>query len=839
MSVIVSKGKKKGLPFEVTFQYQPLIAGKLDVFVAGDFNDFNSTEYKMIEKNGIYSLTIPFGEGKYQYKFIINGFWMKDDDSMEIQADGFGEYNSVLYVGDLDEINSLRLVLFKYPSLKNDLKVYLAGDFNEWQFSRDRMYYNSEEKIYEIYAPLKIGHYNYKFIVDNKWIIDHSNPTTSPDNLGGYNSVIIVDSSIKKYNSNCNHLIFFGLIHADPTFYLNQKSINSYEVRIKTFKGNCDSLDLVINDQIMPLSVEDKNHYFDYYLYQFQSDEKDFNFYFILKKNEKTYYIYPDIISKHLISDLYFTYERSKHKPFFTPDWVKNGIIYQIFVDRFCNGNPAINQDFKEWYYKGKNVSPSPGNYLKPGEEYFNFVENWYDYSGLIKSPFQKDGHPDTNSFYGGDFEGLTQKLKYLADLGITIIYLNPVFEAPSNHKYDAADYLNPDPHFGTKKDFKNLVKKAHELGIRIIIDVAFNHTGDAFFAFNESSEKGPESPYYSWYEWKKWPLPENQEYNPSDYYNCWWGFGHMPDLDFDKSRLSPYENGVKNISDADPNWEVINYIYKVIDFWVGDMDIDGFRLDVPNEVPFWFWKLFRLKVKSVKPDAYLVGEIWHDAKEWIGENAFDAVMNYAGFKDPVMLFFNLRQCNAEAFDKYLKTGLMLYPPQANQTMMNLLDGHDTFRFLEIADGDHIKLKLAILFQMTFVGVPHIWYGDEIGMLGSHDPDCRRPFNWKFQEDSASVELRKYYIQMIKIRKNYSALRSENFKTLLTKNNLYAYKRWDQAQTFYIFINNDPEKQIINFHIDSSKTKLQDILSDKNYRLRNGYLSLSIPAFSGIILLNQ
>ncbi len=284
---------------------------------------------------------------------------------------------------------------------------------------------------------------------------------------------------------------------------------------------------------------------------------------------------------------------------------------------------------------------------------------------------------------------------------------------------------------------------------------MAFNHTGETFWAFQEGKKNGPDSKYYKWYEWKKWPIPEPTppNFKPSDYYECWWGFGEMPDLNYDLVLPNMAENGIKNIEHANPNWDVVNYIMEVADYWIGEMDLDGFRLDVPNEVPFWFWKLFRQHVKNIKPDAHLVGEIWSNAVEWVNNDYFDSVMNYAFFKDPVMRFFNSRNCSAKTFDRDLKPGLLLYPTQAAQTMMNLIGSHDTHRYLESANGDINRLKLAVLFGMTYVGAPHIWYGDEVGMLGAHDPDCRRPFNWKYTDDSEKVALRNYYKQLISIRK--------------------------------------------------------------------------------------
>ncbi len=298
-----------------------------------------------------------------------------------------------------------------------------------------------------------------------------------------------------------------------------------------------------------------------------------------------------------------------------------------------------------------------------------------------------------------------------------------------------------------------------------------------------------------------------------------------MPDLNFDLDREHPDENYIKDQNEANVNKDVVKYILDVAEFWLTEFDIDGFRLDIPNEVPFWFWKLFRQKVKSIKPDAYLVGEIWHNATEWVNDNYFDAVMNYKYFKDPVYDFF-IENSSAEDFAEIIKTGLQKYPPQATQVMMNLLDSHDTFRFLESTGGNIEKLKLAVLFQMTFVGTPHIFYGDEIAMFGGHDPDNRRPFNWEYSKNEEAVELRNWYEKLIKIRKDNSSLRRGDFKFISAKDNVIIYKRILEEEELIIVINNNSEERKLDFPLNSYIDMITESRHTKNI----------IPAMSGMIL---
>jgi glycosidase len=349
--------------------------------------------------------------------------------------------------------------------------------------------------------------------------------------------------------------------------------------------------------------------------------------------------------------------------------------------------------------------------------------------------------------------------------------------------------------------------------------------------------KKGKESPYWDWYEWKKWPLPDPNTpgYKPSDYYECWWGFGEMPNLNYDLQLSNPEENSIKNVADAHPNQPVVDHILNVVDFWIGDMDLDGFRLDVPNEVPFWFWKMFRERVKQNKEDAWLVGEIWSNAVDWVNNDVFDSVMNYAYFKDPVQRFFNMRQCTASTFDRDLKPGLLTYPTQSAQTMMNLIDSHDTFRYLESAKGDISTLKLAAFFEMTYVGAPHIWYGDEIAMMGKHDPDCRRPFNWKYENDPKAVDLLNYYKRLISIRKENNALCRGTFKTLLTDGMVYAYQRDYQGKSLYMLINNDSKEQTINLPLDNGMRSVNDLLTGVQYQVNDGKITVTAAPYTGYI----
>ena len=838
-----------------TFIYQPLIGGKHQVFLAGDFNNWSEDATSMEEVDGIYKVTLYLSKGKYGYKFIVDGQWMVDENATDFVDDGFGAQNSIIFVGDKKDIDALRKVDFKYRPNHIVKEVYLVGSMNDWNLKSNRMI-ETAKGLYEVSLLLKPGEYQYKFLEDGMhYITDKEAKDFADDGFGGQNSVLVVDETFEKITISKGDGVFldYGISASQSLETVNPLSPMIIEFKTKAHLNDVEAVYLLVKNSgnierfAMEKVAEDGS--FDYFqkIIYLKSEDEEFDYCFIYVDGEKELYLVNEQFTSVNDEAKYFHYSKNNVEPFFTPDWVKDGVIYQIFADRFYNGDKKNDQDFSEWYYQGINIAPSNGKKLKKYTQYFHFIDDWYDVEGLTRSPYHAsndDGYqPDYNSFYGGDIEGIRQKLDYLEDLGITIIYFNPLFEAKSNHKYDAVDYMRLDPHFGSEQEFKNFVKEAHGRGIRIILDFAFNHTGETFWAFQDGMKNGPDSKYYDWYEWKKWPMPnlssmpnpdDVSNFNPSDYYECWWGYGEMPNLNYDFNASNPSENSIKDINMANPNWEVVNYILDVSEYWISDMDLDGFRLDVPNEVPFWFWKLFREKVKSIKPDAYLVGELWSNAVDWVNDDYFDAVMNYAYFKDPVMRFFNTRQCSAKDFDRDLKQGLLSYPVQATQVMMNLIDSHDTFRYLESCDGDIDRLKMAVLFQMTYVGTPHIWYGDEVGMMGAHDPDCRRPFDWKYEHDSDKVALRDHYKKLIKIRKDNSCLRTGSFQTLLADGMVYGFTRADEESSIVVLINNDTKIHKIKIPLDTNSAV--DLLSEKRYIIKDGFAEIKLEPMSGAIL---
>ncbi len=655
--------------------------------------------------------------------------------------------------------------------------VGLAGDFSDWQI----LPMEDIGGLFVLNLDIPEGSYAYKLIVDGNWMADEACSLTAPDPFGGVHSVLVVEASKQALTWED---ILSHKAHKKALSYikLHRYGTHKAELRFSWYPHLTEVIKLITMKQSITMERVGSNalfEVFNLFIDDEISSDNVIKFYLELHYRGKQYYLGKEGLVCDATDIPLIEVSLDDYAIFQTPAWVGKSVIYQIFPDRFCNGNKDINPDFTEWYYKDCKTPPPEGELLPPNVEYFHLVEDWKDVSGLQQSPWLPAGKPDWWSFYGGDLAGVVSKLDYLSDLGIDVLYFNPLWQAKSNHKYDSSDYKSIDPHFGTADDMKKLVQLSHARGIKVILDVAFNHTGETFWAFRDSVEKGTDSPYWKWYDWYKWPLPNPLpiDFKPKDYYQCWWGIKDMPDLNYDLSRHHPAENAIRNIEAAVPNMPLVEYIMDAVRWWLLEIGIDGFRLDVPDEVPFWFWELFRSQVKQCKPDAWIVGEIWHDAVKWVNHLYFDSVMNYAYFKNPVTEFFLLRLINQEEFVQKIESGLTLYPFHALQAMMNLLGSHDTYRIFELSHGDVCAVKMAIVFQMCFIGAPHVYYGDEIAMLGAKDPDNRRPFDWEWEGKELSLDIHALYTKLIKLRKAYRVFTEGRFAFMHMQTGLLAYHR--------------------------------------------------------------
>src|SRR3990170_4516246 len=464
---------------------------------------------------------------------------------------------------------------------------------------------------------------------------------------------------------------------------------------------------------------------------------------------------------------------------FTTPEWARNAVFYQIFPDRFCNGDRTND----------------PSNTVKWGKP------------------------PQTHeTFYGGDLQGILDKLEYLNKLGVNAIYLTPIFASPTTHKYDTTDYYKIDPNFSDVATFKKLVQKCRETGIRVILDGVFDHCGYEFWAFQDVVKNGARSKYKDWFRIFSFPIKTH----PLPTYETWGrNIWRLPRL-----RTS--------------NPEVKKYLIDLAAYWIKEADIDGWRLDTATEIDHGFWRDFRKAVKQAKPEAIIIGEVPHDASPWLEGDQLDSVMNYP-FRDIVIEFFAKGSIQAEEFDARLTQLRMRYQRQANEVLYNLLGSHDTARFLALCDDRVEKLMCALVFQMTYVGMPAVFYGDEIGMSGRKDEweDSRRPMVW--EEARQNGELLAFYRKLIAIRKTHRALTCGDFTTIQAKSdiNVYAYLRRHERERIVVALNNSPQPHTIALKAQKMGLKedtFVDLLSEGKYEVANGEILLHMKPYGASIL---
>jgi cyclomaltodextrinase len=457
-----------------------------------------------------------------------------------------------------------------------------------------------------------------------------------------------------------------------------------------------------------------------------------------------------------------------------TPYWVQDAIFYQIFPDRFANGDTSID----------------PPN-----------IQKW--------------GTPPTNwGFQGGDLRGILQHLDYLLDLGVNALYLNPIFLASSNHRYNTSDYFQIDPRLGTLADFQALVDAFHENDMRIILDGVFNHCGRGFFAFNDVLENKERSAFKDWFYINKFPLDAYNGDGDAQNYLGWWSHKALPKLNTG-------------------NLLVRKYIFSVARYWI-EQGADGWRLDVPNEIDEdAFWEEFRNVVKSANRDAYLTGEIWDVNPRWANNSHFDGLMNYP-VKDALAAFLQGHETAAQFGDR-IGTLVKAYPRENLFAMYVPLDTHDTERFKTLVDRDTRKLKLAFLFQMAFPGAPAIYYGDEIGMEGGKDPDSRRAFPWR--ESNWDQGLRQWVKLLISLRKRTPTLRRGEYYPLLAEGGLFAFARTMGEQNILIVINASGQERRTEIPCAalgwSEGRVLQGLIDGQKFNVTRGQLSITIPPWSG------
>ena len=621
--------------------------------------------------------------------------------------------------------------------------------------------------------------------------------------------------------------------------------------RFRTAKDDADRVGLVTSADTYVMEKECTQGEFDYYTFETRLGEEPFRYCFEVQSGTEKYYYGRCGISREILEYYNFVVVPG----FSTPDWAKGAVMYQIFTDRFYNGDKSNDVETNEYYYIG---------------DYSQRVTNWDKYPANM----------GVREFYGGDLQGVMDKLDYLQDLGIEVVYFNPLFVSPSNHKYDIQDYDYIDPHYGKIVDdggevlpngvtdnsqatkykkrttglknleasnelFIKLVEELHRRGMKVILDGVFNHCGsfnkwmdrERIYEGEEDYEPGAyisaDSPYRSYFRFFK-EGPENWPYNAN--YDGWWGHDTLPKLN--------YEDSVK----------LENYILYIGRKWVSPpYNVDGWRLDVAadlgrsNEYNHEFWQKFRRAVKDANPNALILAEHYGDPSDWLKGDEWDTVMNYDAFMEPVTWFLTgMEKHSDEAREELLGNidnfigsmahhmSNMLTP--SLQVAMNELSNHDHSRFLTrtnhmVGRVEHLGpeaaneyvnkavMREAVVMQMTWVGAPTVYYGDEAGVCGFTDPDNRRTYPWGHEDQ----ELIAFHKEAIRIHKEHPALKTGSLKILGGEENILSYARFKGHDRIIVVINNRSERAEVKVPVWEAEIPIKCRMKRLLYSYKDGY----------------
>jgi cyclomaltodextrinase len=751
---------------------------------------------------------------------------------------------------------------FSFQAPPDTRSVALAGTFNAWSPAAMPLAHAGPDGSWSAMVELPAGVHQYKFVIDgDRWISDPQNPDAVPDGHSGQNSVLRLGRMAHLRESDAHvgdgRIDTLALEHrpAMPLYF--QRLDGKALFRLRTLTHDVERVWLAIESgQPTEMTIADESQPFTLWetiaplpTHETAYGTGQIRYTFVLADGPlrgSTPQTYGVPVSQQDI--------------FKTPEWAKHTVWYQIMLDRFRNGDPTNDPEpvrpwTSEWF------TPSP-------------------WEGRDGQTFYK--HYVFDRFYGGDLAGLEKELPYLKKLGITAIYLMPIFKAQSNHKYNTTSYIHVDDHFGTKGDydavaptedltdpatwqwtasdklFLSFLKTAHAQGFKVIIDGVFNHVGTAHPAFQDVMRNGRASKYANWFNITSWKPFK---------YEGWAGFQSLPVFKKSKDGLASAA-AKKHIFDITRRWMDPD----------GDGDrrdgIDGWRLDVPNEIAAPFWVEWRQLVKSINPDAYISGEIWDRADTWLDGRHFDAVMNYEFARPTTAWIFNRQQrITPSEIDQRLRTLRLAYPLEATLVLQNLVDSHDTDRAASMAlnpdrpynegnrpqlpgvtydnrkpgPAEYARVRLAALLQMTYVGAPMIWYGDEAGMWGAADPTGRKPMLWedlepyeKPEENFVMRDQLAYYRQIIALRNAHPALQTGSIQTLLTDDDaeVWAFVRRDDDEQLVVILNDADRAHEVTVPLPlNAPAHWTAVLgAEGRYAISNHRLHLRVPPISGVIL---
>ncbi len=779
--------------------------------------------------------------------------------------------------------------------------VAIAGDFDGWSTTADRLHKQSNGH-YSIALRLPRGIHHYKFVInENKWTPDpRANPKyNQPDNFGGHNSGVKIGPSARAFPKPGPNTITIKAVRFEPKNYRDVDVFGKTLIRITLRAQAHDITSVHLLTQTIrrnaparwhsaTLHFTDQRHGFSRYGTVLRVRAPALRYVFKLRHGSKILYLASQGFYTNEKSAMRAAYTRAMETSFHTPRWARHAVWYQIFPERFRNGSKANDPPHTvpwtaKWYSR------------QPGEK-----GTFYQYI--------------YNRFYGGDLQGVIQKLHYLRRLGVNALYFTPLFKAPSIHKYDTQDFRHIDDHFGFKGDIKklhgetanpktwkwtksdrlflHLVSLAHQQGFHVIMDGVFEDSGKKFFAFKNLMKYGKKSPYKNWY--------QVRSFGPPVQYNAWDGVNGALPL-FRRSKRDGLARGPRK------------FLLAVTRRWMapnGDVSrgIDGWRMDSAPSIPHAFWRIFRKFVKRINPNAILVGEIWSQARSYLRGHQFDATMNYPFASAATGFFCGGNHSTTPAkFGRGLESLLNARRWQVNVVEQDLLDSHDTDRFASrfmnpglpfnakdrVQDSnpqynvhkptplDYRRMRQGVALQMTFVGAPMVYYGDETGMWGASDPSDRQPMVWKDLEPYADPNVRfsqrqfNFYQRAIATHRQLTPLQVGYFRSLKTrpvggggtgaaaeKKAIFAFARDIGPRHVYVLLNRSGSPHTVQFRVSASDRKhtllnyldpaelkltfataapaarpvLTAIPGAKGYLAKKGWVRITLPAYKSAIL---
>ncbi len=641
--------------------------------------------------------------------------------------------------------------------------VAVAGTFNSWNKAADPLKPSANRKIWKLSKQITFGEHQYKFVLNDETWIPDPNAKSIIDAGGNKNSILnIVPSDYKSPAALADGIIATSLLAE-----FKPPTVDENEIRFtfNTRPNDVEKVQVVINGS--PVQMKRVAGDFLTSTYCANAPFQDFSYDYLVTDGNKSITIPGGKI------------EINKQPKIKIPDWPKSQVFYQIFPDRFQNGD----------------LSNDPPN-----------TQSW-------------DSQPTYTNFLGGDLQGVQSKIPYLKELGITGIYFNPIFDGPSNHGYQTSDYKLIDKNLGSNQQFINLSKSLNQNQIKVVLDGVFNHTSTEFAPFKDLLTNQRSSQYKDWFFVKSFPIQPN-----TATYEGWAGFSDLPKLNV----LNP---------------QAQKFILDSVDFWQDQAHIDGWRLDVANEVAPEFWRIFRRHLKAENESTWIMGENWTDSSQWLQGDQWDSTMNYP-VRNALLNFFANQSTTASEFTDELFHAYLLYPKSISDNTLTFLSTHDTPRILTLCQNDQARANLAAITLFAWPGIPSVYYGDELGMKGGPDPDNRRGMEWQnANQNNSTLSL---YKKLVNARVHHPALQSGIPEIIATNNQekTVVFSRVKDNDLAIIVLNNSNSSQVIKFNLPPHLAKLAngktftDAISKKQITVsQSGQLVWSSPRHSGAILL--